>query len=402
MTLLERIVGPKSIARLSYTHACSTGADAFFAVSLAGSLFFNVSVGAARPRVIVYLALTLAPFLVLAPLIGPLIDRFGSARHLVVAFTCLVRGILCLFIAGDLRTVLLYPEAFGVLVFGKAYSVSKSALVPAMIGDNADLVEANSRLARISTIASLVGGGIATGILTLGSATGVLRVASLVYFAGAVFAVRIGPNQTTQLPPATLEQQELRAPTVRLSAGAMSVLRAAVGFLTFLVAFALKRSGEPLWFFGAIALSGVLGGLSGTLVSPFFRRHLRREEPLLVIALLTAGLGSLAAAVHLERGSELAAVFAVICAVTIGRQGFDSILQRDAPDAARGRAFARFETLYQLIWVLGALTAVTLQPTTTTGLAALAVLLMITVLVYAAGIAGTHRPSHGPRDPTRS
>jgi MFS family permease len=393
MTVLERIVGPKPFARLSYTHACSTGADAFFAVSLAGSLFFNVSVGAARPRVIVYLALTLAPFLVLAPLIGPLIDRFGSARHLVAAFTCLVRGILCLFLAADLRTVLLYPEAFGVLVLGKGYAVAKSALVPAMVGDNADLVEANSRLARISTIAGLVGGGVAAAMLTLANASAVLRVASLVYFTGAVFALLIGPNEAIPLPPATLEQQELRARTVRLSAGAMSVLRAAVGFLTFLVAFALKRSGEPLWFFGAIALSGVLGGLFGAFVSPLFRRRLRREEPLLVVALLLAGFGSLAAAVHLERASELAAVFAVIGAVTIGRQGFDSILQRDAPDAARGRAFARFETLYQLIWVLGALIAVTLQPTTTTGLVALAALLTITLLVYGTGIAAIHPPS---------
>jgi hypothetical protein len=392
MTVLERIVGPKPFARLSYTHACSTGADAFFAVSLAGSLFFNVSVGAARPRVIVYLALTLAPFVVLAPLIGPLIDRFGSARHMVAAFTCLVRGILCLFIAADLHTLLLYPEAFGVLVLGKAYAVTKSALVPALVGDNADLVDANSRLSRISTMAGLVGGAIAAGILTLGNATGVLRVASLVYFTGAVLALRIGPNDATPLPPVTVEQQELRAPTVRLSAGAMSVLRVAVGFLTFLVAFALKRSGEPLWFFGAIALSGILGGLAGTFVSPFVRHSLRREEPLLAMALFIAGLGSLAAALHLGRATELAAVFAVLGAVTIGRQGFDSILQRDAPDAARGRAFARFETLFQLIWVLGALAAVTLQPATTAGLAALAGVLTLTLLVYTAGIARASRP----------
>jgi MFS family permease len=391
--VLERVFGPTPFAKLSYTHACSTGADAFFAVSLAGSLFFNVSVGAARPRVIVYLGLTLAPFLVLAPLVGPLIDRFGSTRHQVAAFTCLARGILCLFIAGDLRTLLLYPEAFGVLVFDKAYTVTKSALVPALVGDNADLVEANSRLARISTVAGLVGGAIAAAILTLGSAIGVLRVASLVYFTGAVLALRIGPTRATSLPPATLEQQELRAPTVRLSAGAMTVLRAGVGFLTFLVAFALKRSGEPLWFFGAVALSGVLGGLSGAFVSPVLRHHLRREEPLLIFALLIAALGSLAAALYLDRASELVAVFAVVCASTIGRQGFDSILQRDAPDAARGRAFARFETLYQLIWVLGALTAVILQPTTTAGLAALAILLIVAVLVYATGIARAPQPN---------
>lgn len=401
MRVWERIVGPPRFARLSYTHACSTGADAFFAVSLAGSLFFNVSVGASRPRVIVYLLLTLAPFLVLAPLIGPFIDRFGSARHFVAAFTCLARGILCLFIAGDLHTVLLYPEAFGVLVFGKAYAVTKSALIPVLVADNADLVEANSRLARISTVAGLVGGAVAAGILSLGDASGVLRVASLVFFTGAVLAVRIGPEEAAPLPPATLEQEELRASTVRVAAGAMSVLRAAVGFLTFLVAFALKRSGEPLWFFGAVALSGVLGGLSGALVSPVLRRHLRREEPLLTIALVTAAVGSLVAALYLDRGSELVAVFAVICAVTIGRQGFDSVLQRDAPDAARGRAFARFETLYQLMWVLGALAAVTLQPPTDTGLAALTALLAITLLAYTTGIARAHRPNHQPPNPTR-
>jgi MFS family permease len=126
------------------------------------------------------------------------------------------------------------------------------------------------------------------------------------------------------------------------------------------------------------------------------RHHLRREEPLLIFALLIAALGSLAAALYLDRASELVAVFAVVCAATIGRQGFDSILQRDAPDAARGRAFARFETLYQLIWVLGALTAVILQPTTTAGLAALAILLIVAVLVYATGIARAPQP-----DPSR-
>ena len=93
----------------------------FFAVSLAGSLFFNVSVGAARPRVIAYLLVTLAPFLVLAPLVGPLIDRFARSQRVVAATTCLGRGILCLFVAGDIKNLLLYPEVFGILVLDKAY-----------------------------------------------------------------------------------------------------------------------------------------------------------------------------------------------------------------------------------------------------------------------------------------
>src|SRR5690242_17610345 len=146
MSVTRRIFGPAPIARLATTNALGTAGDALFTVSLAGSLFFNVSIGAARPRVIGYLALTLAPFVVLAPLVGPLIDRFGRARPTVLAMTALGRGILCLFVAGDLRNLLLYPEAFGVLVLEKTYSVGKNALVPTLVSEDADLVAANAGL----------------------------------------------------------------------------------------------------------------------------------------------------------------------------------------------------------------------------------------------------------------
>ena len=36
----------------------------------------------------------------------------------------------------------------------------------------------------------------------------------------------------------------------------------------------------------------------------------------------------------------------------IGRMAFDSIVQRDAPDANQGRAFAKFETRFQLSWAV--------------------------------------------------
>ena len=110
MPVTRRVFGPAPLARLAVAIPFSTAGDAFFTVSLAGSLFFNVSIGAARPRVIGYLVLTLAPFVLLAPLVGPLVDRFGRARPAVLATTALGRGILCLFVAGDIRNVFLYPR----------------------------------------------------------------------------------------------------------------------------------------------------------------------------------------------------------------------------------------------------------------------------------------------------
>ena len=212
MRLLARILGPMPFARLSATHTVCNFADSFFAVSLAGSLFFNVSVGAARPRVIAYLLVTLAPFLLLAPVVGPLIDRFARTERVVAAATLLGRGVLCLFVAGDIKNLLLYPEVFGFLVLDKAYSVTKSALVPRLVADDSDLVAANSRLARLATVASLFSGAVAVGILHAADAAQVLRIASLFYFAATYLALRI-PADTTQTAPGTGSRTR-RTPTL--------------------------------------------------------------------------------------------------------------------------------------------------------------------------------------------
>jgi hypothetical protein len=50
--------------------------------------------------------------------------------------------------------------------------------------------------------------------------------------------------------------------------------------------------------------------------------------------------------------------FAIGFATTAAKPSFDSIAQRHVPPAQLGRAFARFETQLQLVWVLCALLAV--------------------------------------------
>ena len=49
-------------------------------------------------------------------------------------------------------------------------------------------------------------------------------------------------------------------------------------------------------------------------------------------------------------------------AAAAAKVAFDSIVQRDAPDTARGQAFARFETRFQLMWVIGAALPVVITP----------------------------------------
>ena len=107
-----------------------TAGDTLFAVSLAGSLFFSISPRAAKDKVLLYLLLTMAPFAVVAPALGPLIDRSRGARRAMVVTSALGRALLCPFLARDIHTLLLFPEAFLMLVLSKVYLVTKGAIVP--------------------------------------------------------------------------------------------------------------------------------------------------------------------------------------------------------------------------------------------------------------------------------
>src|SRR4029077_18753631 len=114
--------------RLAVTHLLMVTGDAFMTVALAGSLFFSISPSAARSKVALYLLLTMAPFAVVAPALGPLLDRSREARRVMVMSAGGVRVVVCFFMARDLPSLLLFPEAFLVLVASKLYLVGKAPL----------------------------------------------------------------------------------------------------------------------------------------------------------------------------------------------------------------------------------------------------------------------------------
>ena len=74
-------------------------------------------------------------------------------------------------------------------------------------------------------------------------------------------------------------------------------------------------------------------------------------------------------------------------AARAGRAGFDSLVQRDAPDTQWGRAFARYEAYFQLAWVVGAFVPVLVSVSPGFGLILLALGLGAGAFVYLAGLA---------------
>ena len=81
-------------------------------------------------------------------------------------------------------------------------------------------------------------------------------------------------------------------------------------------------------------------------------------------------------------------------AAASAKLAFDSIVQRDAPDAAQGRAFARFETRFQLAWVLCALAPVLIPIPRRAGMLVLALACGLAAAFYYVGRrAGRDHPS---------
>jgi hypothetical protein len=280
----------------------------------------------------------------------------------VVVASQLGRAVVCLAMANHLHSLLLFPEAFAVLVLSKGYTIAKSALVPAAVADESELVQANSRLAVLAVVAGFVAAGPGILVLKIGFLGGpwVLRLAAVVFLASTVAAVRLVRAPIARAPaPVPTEREELRAAGIVLAASAMAVLRGVVGFLTFLLAFSFRRAHAPSWWFG-IAIAASLGGtFVGAAVAPRLRRSVS-EERILTASLLAVVVGGLLGAWFGSRGAVSAMAGVVGLAAGAANLAFDSIVQRDAPDAARGRTFARFETQFQLAWVVGAILPVVL------------------------------------------
>ncbi|HEX7167426.1 MAG TPA: hypothetical protein VF230_10645, partial [Acidimicrobiales bacterium] len=199
-------VEPSPFARLARAHALAMAGDTLVTLALAGSLFFSISPTAARGRVALSLLLTMAPFAVVAPLLGPAIDRSRAGRRLMVVGAAAGRAAACIAMARVLDGLLLFPAAFAVLVLSKTYSVSKSALVPAVVDDEAMLVEANSKLAIVGVVAGFLAA--LPGVLLLRFAGGewVLALAALVFAIAAVAALSIRPSESFCAPMASNER----------------------------------------------------------------------------------------------------------------------------------------------------------------------------------------------------
>ncbi|HEY3926601.1 MAG TPA: MFS transporter [Acidothermaceae bacterium] len=402
------------LASLIDLHAIQSAGDALLTVALANTLFFSVAVDQARSRVALYLLITMAPFSLIAPVIGPLLDRFRNGRRYALATTLILRAFLAWVIAGAVGSkgaFALYPAAFGALVCSKAYGVSRSAVVPRVLPPNVTLVRGNARLTLWGVLAATVAAPIGQGLTwATGSPSWTLRLCAVVYLAGTVFAVRLPervdssegevrlrrrPRKARPVPEiadgsrdgsreglrreATVARSTYRRilpplrgigprMTTMLRAGAG--LRAFNGFLTLFLAFLVRR--HPLGGLhatgdlGIIIAGAALGSVLGTTLGGWLKP--RQPEVLAIISLFSAALMGLVAAIWFSLATAALAILVASISQSLSKLGLDSVIQRDAVEHVRTSAFARSETVLQLSWVLGGFVAILLPSNGSLGL----------------------------------
>ena len=372
-------------------HFASAAGDALIAISLADSVFFSLPVDEAKVKVALYLGLTMLPLALAGPLLVIPLDRAGPRRWISLT-AALARALVAVIAAPRVDSLLLFPLALSLLVASKVHAIAKNGLTMAYADPDEGLMQANARLGRVAVGGAIWAAPFGFAFLKLFGAAGPMYLAAAAYAASAALNLRLPQPRATGEGRPVGPRGRIQALTLP-AIGAVG-MRAASGFLLFLMAFSLRRGGQPAWWFAVLAGSAVAGGFLADMVAPRFPRTIR-EEAMVVSCVLGAGLG--AGVAFQWYALPVLAAFAVVAgaATEFGRLAFQSLMQRHAPEGALGRVFVRYEVLFQLAWVGGAFLPAVLPIEFRTGILILAAFYLVLAVVTYLRRRETFAPRHG-------
>jgi MFS family permease len=404
--------GESGLGKLIELHAVNGAGDVMITVALASTVFFSVPTDEARGRVALYLAITMAPFTVLAPVIGPLLDRLPHGRRAAMAGAMLARALLALIISGAVAagSLELYPAALGVLVASKAYGVVRSAVVPRLLPPGFSLVKANSRVTLGGLLATGVAAPVAAGLQSVGSRWP-LYGAFVIFIAGMFLSFSLPPkvdsSKGEDIALLAADEEHLHGPhrhpvkrpglrtvgtAVTHALAANATLRCLTGFLIFYLAFLLREhplTGESAAVsLGIVGVAAGAGNALGTAVGAW----LRRAPEIIIVAVVAIVLGA-AITAALFFGAFLVACLAAVAgfAQALAKLSLDALIQRDVPELVRTSAFARSETLLQVAWVFGGAIGIVLPLNGTLGMSVAAVIVAVGWLGTTRGLLASAR-----------
>jgi MFS family permease len=408
--------GDSGLSRLIELHAFNAAGDAAIAISLAGTLFFQVPTGDARGQVALFLGLTMLPFAIVAPLIGPFLDRFSHGRRWAIGATLAIRAFLVWALATAVAadSTWMFPEALGCLVASKAYAVTRTAAVPRILPKDLTLVRANARI----SLAGVVGAAVSAPIAALASLAGpewTLRYAFVLFVIGTILAILLPPRVDSSAGEGTMVlTQGAAEPTpgrggrirIRIPGSVAFALRANCGprwmsgFLTMFMAFLVREVPIGDWKPGVV-LAIVIGGAGlGSTLGIALASVLKQVNPRITVVVALVANIVMATVAALFYGVLTAGLLGLTAglAQSLAKLSLDSTIQRDVPERVRTSALARSDTTLQLAWVIGGFVGLVMPLVPQLGLGMAAVVLTgWLVFVLMAGSRGLRTPRRTPR-----
>ncbi|HET7327982.1 MAG TPA: MFS transporter [Nocardioidaceae bacterium] len=406
--------GESGLSRLVELHAFNAAGDAAVAIALAGTLFFQVPTGEARGQVALFLLLTMLPFAIVAPLIGPFLDRFRRGRRWAIGATMALRAFLCWVLATAVVTdsVVQFPAALGVLVASKAYGVTRASAVPRLVPRDLTLVKTNSRVSLAGVAGATVSAPLAGGLSLIGPEW-TLRYAFVVFVGGTILAVLLpsrvdsatGEDSVSLGAMAGGRRDDRRLginPLVVAALRSNAGLRGLSGFLIMFMAFLLRDQPFAGWEDDTALLLGLVVGAAGlgSTLGTVLGNWLRAYPPGVIVVAVLALDAMVAVAAAVFYGLVLAVALALTAGLCqqLGKLSLDATIQDAVPENVRTSVFARSETLLQLSWVLGGGLGIAMPLQPRLGLGIIAGLLVLWLVFVLRGRASLTRRAH--RQPT--
>jgi MFS family permease len=391
---LRAVLAERNFRRLFATRLISQSGDGMFTAGLGAYVFFNATSfpnpgAAASAFAVLYL-----PYSLIGPFAGVFIDRWS--RRQILVWSALLRAVFvaltAFLVASGSLGLPLYISVLAVLGVNRFFLSSLSAALPHVVSRD-KLVMANAVAPTAGTIVAFAGGlaglGVhfATGGGRDGSAATLLVAGGCYLVAGAIGATMhrdlLGPP-----PPAEGEQRrgvlaELGVVVRGLVSGAQHIWQRRPA------AAALGASGSQRAMYGILLLTSIL------LYRNYFFRASGANSALghFTLVVIAAAIGYGAAAVitpiatkRVSKAAWIAAMLALGGVVTgvlgptfqqvsflvlslllgVVAQGVaicaTTILQQQMDDDYRGRAFAFYDMMFNIPFVLGALVAAAIMP----------------------------------------
>ncbi|MDQ2849110.1 MAG: MFS transporter [Actinomycetota bacterium] len=419
------------LTHLTYAVMANYATDAALTVALANTLFFAAAAGESTSKVLLYLLITVAPFAVIAPFIGPLLDRVQNGRRIALSVCSFGRSLLAIIMAFNFHSWILYPCALGMMVLSKAFGVLKAALTPRVLPEQITLVKTNSRLTVFGLVAGGVSGAIAAAFAGLSNSSGALVWTALCGVAGGILCIKIPawvestagevPVQHSEI----LERGKQRTfpPIVSATLWANIANRIETGFLALFIAFVVKTEYTHVSGFGQLLLLGIVGAAAGAggFLGNALGAKLTLSQPEKVAAFSVAGVAVTTLIAAALPGLAMGAVVGLVGSTSssLAKVCLDSVIQDRLPERSRASAFGMSESALQLAWVFGGVVGLLLggiahlhgRPAYMVGFAVVTVLILIALTqswlakdgrTLLPGLAAAlHRKSGTPSHPTQ-